>query len=151
MSQSKNRAQAFRKKRDALYQEALADQNSQAAEMVRMLLLPGVSSLQPEAFNQDPDVLLGQERRRSRSVREARKSAAETEEPLAAEGTPQSEEWKRRLDEVVQAVKDARAQQMTPLQVYNRIFEIVGLRTPADEERENRQADGGGGELDGRQ
>jgi len=117
MSKSQNSPQALRDKRDALYQEALADPNSQAAEMVRMLLLPGVSSLQPEASNPDPDVLLGEERRHSRVAREARESdaeaGAETEEPLAAEGTPRSEEWKRRLDEVAQAVEEARAQQMT--------------------------------------
>jgi len=148
MDPSTHTEQALRARRDALYHDAQADPNSEAAEMVRVLLLEGLSSLQPEICQEEAGALLSAERRHYQLRQEAEASDAQASDEIADEAADeagfQTEEWKMRLQEVAQAIQAAQDGRMDRQKVYDRIAEIVGLRKPAGEEPEVRIEPGAG-------
>jgi hypothetical protein len=130
--------QALRQKRDELYRDARANPDSEAGEMVQMLLLAGLSNMRPELSDEEAPLTLEEERRRYQLARHAQEAAAG-----AARLKAQDDALSRELGEGQKKLERATAVPgLTELQVYNRIAEIIGLRSPADD---NADRDGGTG------
>ena len=145
----------LKQKRDELYAAARENPDSEEAEMVQVLLFAGISQMQPESYNQTPGLALGAERKRYGQARDRRAGERRTRRATeqahaseqAEEGGPAVEgaeietqglrrelsDREARLRKATHALEaalsaDADGRPMDPLQVYNRIAEIVGLR-----------------------
>ena len=140
MNRPPHKLQALRQKRDQLYQDARVHPNSEADEMVRVLLLAGISSMEPESIDEEAEAAQAEERRRFRSARRARAANSEPAGPALPETEQVRFEIKERqskLRRVAEATEQAQAaaaagRPMDPLQVYSRIAEIIGLQSPAE-------------------
>ncbi|HEY6291201.1 MAG TPA: hypothetical protein VI455_06505 [Terriglobia bacterium] len=154
MDQPSQTQPTLKQKRDELYAAARENPGSEEAQMVQVLLLAGISQTEPPSYNKTPGLALGVERERYGQARDRRtgeRRARHTPEQAQEAGTAtegaesETEELRRevvdreaRLRKAAHALEaarsaDAEGRPMNPLQVYNRIAEIVGLRSPADE------------------
>jgi hypothetical protein len=138
-----DKLQALRQKRDQLYRDARAHPDSEAGEMVRMLLLAGISGLEPETVDEEAEAAQAEERRRFRKARLARirrpPADGNDRTPLEVRDVDvEIRERQSKLRRVAEATEEARAaaaagRPMDPLQVYSRIAEIIGLQSPVQD------------------
>ncbi len=137
-----DKLQTLRRKRDRLYEDARAHPDSEADEMVRMLLLAGISSIEPEIASEEAEADRAEERRRFRSARKVRANkpgAGASAGPALAETEQvgfETRERQSKLRRVAEATREAQAaaaagRPLDPVQVYSRIAEIIGLQPPA--------------------
>jgi len=139
---------------DYLYQKAVENPNSEANAIVRILLLNQIRHMQPEKYQEEPRLTLTEERRRGIEVEqkqemyqhEAKKfeifaavKALEIERLSAQVKKLEAETERTRLqlDQARRVLDQAKTateygQPMDPQQVYQRIFEIVGLNSPLE-------------------
>lgn len=139
MKRPTDNLQALREKRDQLYRDARAHPDSEADEMVRLLLLAGISGMQPDDIADEAEAARAEERRRFRSAREARitrpPDEGERGQPEARDVDREIRERQDKLRRVAEATAEAQAaaaggKPMDPMQVYNKIAEIIGLQQP---------------------
>ena len=125
-----------------LFEEARQNPNSDANQMVRLMLLNQVANLQADSGQDHPASVLAEERRRGiehdRQVELDRYklSLMGKREELMVE---QIRQIKQKLDSVKKEAKKAedalaQGQPLDPRAVYRRISEIVGLRAPSGAE-----------------
>ncbi|HUI40609.1 MAG TPA: hypothetical protein VL523_01455 [Terriglobia bacterium] len=155
MSERSKTLEVLRRQRDELYQDAQANPGSDSGEIVRLLLLEGLSHLQPDPFGGAPRGVLGAERQRGQLVRsvplEGPEAAGESETGKAAAGTLRhgSSDLERkyhdvraRLDRVGELADTARQAaangQLDAAAVYEQIAQIIGLRAPTQNDAEAR-------------
>jgi predicted transposase YdaD len=145
--------ETLRQQRDKLYRDAQNQPDSEAHQMVQILLLSAMSNQQPEAYHEQFGDSLARERRgyreaRARRAQERRGAPlGEEEEEIRAgveasgDETPESEADalgpEMRLQTIAQALEHAEAaaesgKGMDPLAVYKRIAQIVGLTPPPE-------------------
>jgi hypothetical protein len=125
---------------DALYAEAQDNPDSEAGQMVRAFVLSGIRNVQPRSSSDEaPTLALGEERRRQRQARHrltgGAKAEAAPDRARRADRAQKTREYEAMLQEVAQtaATASAAAEAGRPLDaiaVYERIAEIVGLRSP---------------------
>ena len=135
-----NKLEALRQKRDRLYRAARARPHSEAGEIVRMLLLAGISSMEPDDMTDEAEAARAEERRRFRRAREAGVARpperGERGQPEARDIDLEIRERQDKLRRVAEATAEAQAaaaggRPMDPIEVYSRIAEIIGLQSPA--------------------
>jgi paraquat-inducible protein B len=138
----------FKKKVEKMFEEAVEDPNSDANELVHILLLEQLTNMPAGPSGTELKTILGQQQKRQ-SAKEHWKLAVEKEKDarkLNRKRRKLLEEQvkamrlkiksvRRKMREAQQTAKEAIAAQqeghpMDALEVYNRIAEIVGLRSP---------------------
>ena len=147
----------LRQQADELFAAARENPDSEAGEMVQVLVYAGVSHLQPHAYDENPGLALGGERQRYQLARERRvgerraapppgrtaapEAEGRTEDEAGGASRPELERQVRahetRLRKVTETVERFKAaaeagHTLDPMAVYDKIFEIVGLRAPAE-------------------
>jgi len=144
---------------EEMFRLAREDPKSDANLMVRIMLLNQVARIEAERYRQDPKLVLTEERRRGfEHVRQLEKDRllaggvkvrnkkveADIRLTLAkvADLELLIEDHRRQLSDALRVAENAKAaaengQPLEPLAVYNRIAEIVGLRAPRDQEKQN--------------
>jgi hypothetical protein len=146
--------ETLRQQRDELYRDAREHPDSDADRMVQILLLSAMSSQQSADCDEHFGGAFARERRghrraQARRIRERREAEAavaagnplQEEETAANDGGGQAQDLsaETRLGKIAEALESAKAaaesgKEMDPMQVYNKIAQIVGLRpNPGDE------------------
>jgi hypothetical protein len=139
-----------------LYERAVENPNSEANEMVRILLLNQIAHMQPETYQQEPKMTITEERRRGAEVKdkeevnrrkgeqfelakarhtaEMRKLNAQIQN-LETEGRQKEMKLQQAQRVVDQALAQAEhGQAMDHMTIYNKIAEVIGLRPPAGQQ-----------------
>ena len=117
-------AVTLREKRDQLYQEAAAGPGSEAYEMVQTLLLAGVAGLEP-GWNQESDRELAEERREFAA---RARLAPEVQSRIAGTGDERLRHQVWESAACLSAAARRAGQNLTADEVYQAIFEAVGIR-----------------------
>lgn len=143
---------ALKKKANDMFDEAMQDPDSQANELVRILLLNQVANMDAASYQNDPRLTVTEERRRGiefqrkaeydkHMVKMLEKRETKLEEEIKVLRTRGEElqqkvqEGQYRLAEAERLAQNARAAEehgapLDPVSVYTRIAEIIGLQTP---------------------
>jgi hypothetical protein len=142
-----------------LYQKAVENPNSEANEIVRILLLNQIRHMQPEKYQEEPRLTLTEERRRGIEVtqkQEVYQHAAKRFEIFAAQKALEIERLKAQIkkletdtqhkqvqiDKAQRILDQAQAaaehqQPMDHMTIYNKIAEVIGIRPPAGQQLES--------------
>ncbi|HUI43137.1 MAG TPA: hypothetical protein VL523_14335 [Terriglobia bacterium] len=140
-----------------LFQAAVENPDSDANEIVQILLLNQVTNMQAESYQRDPRLVLTEERQRGsqhkRQLEHDQRDKRRLDALLAKtrKETVRLNKQIEKLDQELQAGKmkleqakgvmneaaaaQASGRPMDPQEVYRKIFEIVGLQEPVREER----------------
>jgi hypothetical protein len=140
----------------ALFDEAAQNPNSEASEMVHILLLNQIGNMQPKQLQEEPKMVLTEERRRGIEVKqknEVNRNKAKQFEIFAAQKALEIERLKAQikkletdtehkqvqLDQTRRVLDQAKAaaenqQPMDHMTIYNKIAEVIGLRPPAGQQ-----------------
>jgi len=130
----------LRQQRDELYRDARDHPDSDADQMVRILLLSAMSNQRSADDDEDLGAALARERRdyrqaRAKRLREPQPADADTAGGKAAEDDAGDYSAQTRLEKIAQALDDMKAaaesgKEMDAQAVYERIADIVGLNSP---------------------
>jgi hypothetical protein len=171
--------ETLRQQRDELYEDARNHSDSEADQMVQILLLGALRNQQAGDYVAELDDALARERRgyrqaRAKRIEESQRTgvpeAAETNRPgssvAGSEASGRGAGWDEtsgpEIDEnrieladaemrprkVAQALESAKAaaessKEVTPMEIYNKIAQVIGLRPPRSQEA-NAAGDGFG-------
>ena len=139
-----------------LFDEAAQDPNSEANEMVHILLLNQIGNMQSKQLREEPKMVLVEERRRGIEVKqknEVNRNKAKHFEIFAAQKALEIERLKAQikkletdtqrtqvqLDQTRRVLDQAKAaaenqQPMDHMTIYNKIAEVIGIRPPAGQQ-----------------
>ena len=144
---------ALKKKANDMFNEAIQDPDSQANELVRILLLNQVANMDAASYQNDPRLTVTEERHRGiefqrraeydkhmvKMLEKREKKLEEEIKVVRARGEElqqKLQEGQYRLAEAERLAQNARAAAehgapLDPVSVYTRIAEIIGLQSPA--------------------
>jgi hypothetical protein len=152
--------ETLRQQRDELYQDARNHPDSDADQMVQILLLSAMSNQQGDAYDADFGAARADERRAYRQARAKRAQQRQQAQPgeAADDAAPGGDTAggeaddevdnlspEMRLEKIAQALEDAKSaaesgKEMDPMKIYNKIAEVIGLRPYADEKSDAEKA-----------
>jgi len=112
---------------DKLFEEARSAPDSEASQMVRALIVSGIHAAEAVPYREgSSEIEIGRERRRQLvNRRPTGEFIAEGRRTKA-----RARKLENMLDDVLDAVASAAEGKMDPSDVYNRISEILGFRSP---------------------
>ena len=144
---------ALKKKANDMFNEAIQDPDSQANELVRILLLNQVANMDAASYQNDPRLTVTEERHRGiefhrkaeydkhmvKMLEKREKKLEEEIKVVRARGEElqqKLQEGQYRLAEAERLAQNARAAAehgapLDPVSVYTKIAEIIGLQPPA--------------------
>ena len=129
---------------DRAIEEARENPSSDATQIIRVLLANQLRIMQEAAFQKDPGLLLTEERRRKEDSQKQAEIDSHNVTRLRLQNEKlrlEIQEKKTLLGQAKKAMEDAEkraadGQPMDRQAVYDRIAEIVGLRPPPDQPRQ---------------
>ena len=145
----------LKEKANKMFEEAAEDRNSQANQLVRILLLNQLANMHPARYQKDPRLVVTEERHRGfeaekkaeidkHKVALLKQRVKKLEEEIEAAKLRSQQlqqdieqgEYKlaeaRRLAQNAQAAAE-HGKPLDPMSVYTRIARIIGLRSPAEQ------------------
>ena len=128
------------RKVDKMIDHVRDDPNSDSCQMVRVLLLNQLTEMKEQTYQEKPAMVLTEERRRG--PERERQAGLDQQNvkwiKLRSEKLRmENEDARAKLEQAQKAAQEAakriaEGRPMDPLTVYNKIFEIVGLGSPAE-------------------
>jgi hypothetical protein len=153
----------LKEKANKMFEEAAEDPNSEANQLVRILLLNQLANMQPESYQENPKMVVTEERyrgveaerraemdkhmltllkRREVKLKEEIKLARTRTKELAQKVKAHEHKLAEaeRLAQNAQAAAEHGAP-LDPVSVYTKIAQIIGLESPAEQTRASGLAD----------
>jgi hypothetical protein len=150
--------ETLRRQRDELYQDARSHPDSDADQMVQILLLSAMSSEEAGGYDENLGAALVRERRgyrqaRAKRAQDRRGAGLDETAPAGAEtaGGDEGENFspEMRLEKIAQALQEAEdaaesGQAVDSMVIYNKIAEVIGLRPYSPQAPDEPNAETGG-------